>query len=547
MRTERAAIAIIAAVFGAAVPCGAEFIEVANPGFPDSYASGVWGDYNGDGYLDLLLGWEFLNTTKISRNLGGCFFKDLLLPVDGVADFPFSSGHPNWAAWADFDRDGNLDFAIWGGAYQPGGSYQPWRTKLYRNNGNGTFTALVNPLGGTAEIPGRWSHSCSWGDYDNDGDPDLAVCGSLYRNEGNGIFTAVNAGFQYVENGDAAWGDFDNDGWLDLVLCGEYPIDYHHAFVYRNNGNGTFTALSGTGIPPMGNYPAVALGDYDNDGLLDIALAGQLDNAGGTWQTGVWRNNGNGTFTAANTSFPPLRQASLAWGDYSADGCLDLAAIGAPYGGDPPVPSGVLFQGNAHGQFTVDPSWMLQYDDITEYSYARWGDADNDGRLDLYLSWWSDADGTNRLLRNVGDPAGPVNSWVNERPDAPTLALQYGAQFTGAVTLHWNAVTGDETPAAAMTYNLRVGTSPGACDVVSADADSSHPTNNTLLGNVQNGTFAKLKVPAGNIAPKQYYWAVQAVDGGYRRSEWSRESMFVRPPKGAPIAKPTPGGATSTR
>jgi hypothetical protein len=108
-------------------------------------------------------------------------------------------------------------------------------------------------------------------------------------------------------------------------------------------------------------------------------------------------------------------------------------------------------------------------------------------------------------------------------------------------------VTTDETPAAAMTYNLRVGTSPGACDVVSADADSSHPTNNTLLGNVQNGTFAKLKVPAGNIAPKQYYWAVQAVDGGYRSSEWSRESMFVRPPKGAPIAKPTPGGATSTR
>ena len=144
--------------------------------------------------------------------------------------------------------------------------------------------------------------SDAWGDYDNDGDLDLLITGfdqetsspisRVYRNEAGSFSLAVE--LTGVAYSDAAWGDYDDDGYLDIVLAGDTDSGSGYiARVYHNNGNGTFsTAASLTGA----THAAVAWGDYDNDGRLDILLTGD------TWSgyaALVYRNNGDGTFSDA--------------------------------------------------------------------------------------------------------------------------------------------------------------------------------------------------------------------------------------------------------
>ena len=534
MKTS-ALIWMAGAIFFSASYCSADFIQAQGTGLnPNSWVYQAWGDFDNDGLLDILehgslvppLGpWQHYQT--LYRNEGNEHFLEVPFPVGGTSAFSVNFPYATDNLWVDDNRDGNLDIVA--------------RKYTYLNNGNGVFTKSSNAFPTLISF-------ISWGDYDNDGDPDAVVSylvslhnwsTRIFRNDGNGVMTALNSPSIDIEDGDAAWFDMDNDGYLDLVVSGWDAHAGGHTRLYRNNTNGTFTQMNNTGLPDLGWTPSISVGDYDGDGYLDIAMLGATVDE--YPYTGILRNNQNGTFTDIGANLVQYILGSLAFGDYNNDGKLDIAVIGNYHNPGQPI----VYQNQGHDIFTGLP-YPLKPCEFDDKPFLCWVDYDNDGRLDLSYSGLEAGPGAfNTLYRNIGDPMQPA--FFNKRPAAPTLATQYGTQFSGTVTLQWNPVTTDETPAAAMTYNLRVGTSPGACDVVSADADSSHPTNNTLLGNVQNGTFAKLKVPAGNIAPKQYYWAVQAVDGGYRSSEWSRESMFVRPPKGAPIAKPTPGGATSTR
>jgi hypothetical protein len=130
-----------------------------------------------------------------------------------------------------------------------------------------------------------------------------------------------------VTDGSAAWGDYDNDGDLDLLLAGSASGGYI-AKVYRNNGDGTFTDLN-AGLPGV-RYAAVAWGDYDRDGNLDFALSGS---GSSSYITRIYSNNGNGTFTDLNAGLPLLEGGSVAWGDYDNDGDLDLVLTGFISGG----------------------------------------------------------------------------------------------------------------------------------------------------------------------------------------------------------------------
>ena len=196
-----------------------------------------------------------------------------------------------------------------------------------------TFTNLA----GTG-LPQLSGGSAAWGDYDNDGKLDLLLAGyngssnvcQIWHNNGNGTFSQSTtlAGSPDPANSAVAWGDYDNDGYLDFVLIG--TIGGSRATqVWHNNRDGTFTRNTNAVITGVA-FGSVAWGDYDNDGKLDIALCGHN---GSQYVCQLWHNNGDGTFTQnTSTTFPPLRDGALAWGDYDKDGYKDLLLAGQSNG-----------------------------------------------------------------------------------------------------------------------------------------------------------------------------------------------------------------------
>ena len=136
--------------------------------------------------------------------------------------------------WGDYDNDGDLDLALAGG--EGGGSFV---SKVFRNDGGGGFTDIA------AGLVGVTGTSICWGDHDNDGDLDLAVAGGsiavtasrVYQNEGE-TFVEVASDLAEVAPSSLAWGDYDNDGDLDLALAGRTSTSDPTSKLYRNNGGG---------------------------------------------------------------------------------------------------------------------------------------------------------------------------------------------------------------------------------------------------------------------------------------------------------------------
>ncbi|MCL6431016.1 MAG: FG-GAP-like repeat-containing protein, partial [Anaerolineae bacterium] len=234
------------------------------------------------------------------------------------------------AAWGDVDGDGDLDVVIAG---RPYGSGTGHTTRVYLNDGRGTFAAS-----GIA-LPGYSSGAAAWGDYDGDGDLDLALCGqtdagratNVYRNTGATLEDS-GANLVGVDGGSLAWGDADGDGDLDLLVtgCPDGTCSAPVSVVYPNQG-GTFGEA--VALPVQMGYSDAAWGDYDNDGDLDIAITGRL----GGYVTPLLRNQGGLTFVDSGIRlFYDVSDGALAWGDHDGDGDLDLLLSGynASLGGD---------------------------------------------------------------------------------------------------------------------------------------------------------------------------------------------------------------------
>ncbi len=264
----------------------------------------------------------------------------------GLAGTGYSMG----VAVGDYDNDGFEDLFVTGLD----------RATLYHNNGNGTFTD-VTAKSGTAT--NGWSTSAGFFDYDNDGKLDLFVdryvdwsfagnvrCADaanrrhychplvfhgttsvLYHNNGDGTFTDVSAKAgisRMIGRGlGVAFADYDHDGWTDIYVAN----DSMQSFLFRNNGNGTFTEkgiAAGVGYDEDGNAFAgmgVDFADYNNDGLPDLVVT---DLSSQKYM--LFENAGDGTFTA-QTESSGLARASMTftgwgakWVDFDNDGWKDL-------------------------------------------------------------------------------------------------------------------------------------------------------------------------------------------------------------------------------
>ncbi|MCI0541902.1 MAG: FG-GAP-like repeat-containing protein [Verrucomicrobiales bacterium] len=243
---------------------------------------GAWGDFNNDGFLDLMVV-DWNRKTVLYRNHpDGRFAKVVGDPLVNVGSQSVG------CAWADFDNDGWSDAFVsgFGGA-----------NFLLRNDGHGAFLRITGrvPASDTASSDG-----CAWGDYNNDGFLDLFVTNPnsggnrLYRNKGDGTFEKITAGAVVADRMSStgcAWGDYDNDGWLDLFVVNGFSGPQNN-LLYRNNGDGTFTKITaGSPVNDSGNSFGVGWGDYDNDGFLDLFVANGI--LGPAQSNFLYRNSAN--------------------------------------------------------------------------------------------------------------------------------------------------------------------------------------------------------------------------------------------------------------
>lgn len=263
-----------------------------------------------------------------------------------------------------------------------GGAFTPL-SQLWLNQSNGLFTNLNSPL------PGVSSSAVAIGDFENNGRSDLLLTGfagvdaknfpiylsQVWRNLGNGNFTNLNVGLPGVDTGAVALGDLDNDGQLDILLTG-YSSTGAVAQVWHNLGHGTFTNLN-VGLPGV-LYSSVALGDYDNDGYLDILLTGTTDGFGNAAVTQLWHNQGNDTFTNVNTALPGVTQGAVAWGDFNHSGHLDILLTG--YAATGAVCQ--VWRNLGNGAFT---NMNVKLPGVYQSSVAL-ADYDNDGKLDIVIA-----------------------------------------------------------------------------------------------------------------------------------------------------------------
>ena len=466
-----------------------------------SYCSVAWGDYDNDGNLDVLLAGycndNGLRISRVYRNHGDGTFTDIGAGLPGV---DFCS-----VAWGDYDNDGKLDILLAGNANGLRIS------RVYRNHGDGTFTDIG------AGLPGVDYCSVAWGDYDNDGKLDILLAGwcpdvsdsitRVYRNHGDGTFTDIGAGLPLVDFCSVAWGDYDNDGKLDILLAGWCEaLGEDITRVYRNHGDGTFTN-SLAGLPGV-EYCSVAWGDCNNDGRLDILLAGWRKALNDSI-TRVYRNDGGGTFTDSGAGLPNVKNCSVAWGDYDNDGLLDILIAG--------YSTASVYRNHGDGTFTDVAAALTGVD----YCGAAWGDYDNDDKLDILIA----GSGTASVYRYAGVSAAAAPG-ANTAPAAPTGLTATAITATGA-TLGWAAASDTETPTAGLTYNLRVGTTPGAADTFPGMADSASGWRRVpALGNVNQNTTWTL---AGMVNGHTYYWSVQAVDSALAGGAWAAEGTFTSP------------------
>jgi len=385
-------------------------------------------DYNNDGYIDIYLvngsyqkevnqaaAPETPLRNELFHNNGDGTFKNITAKA-GVGDAGYGMG----CVAGDYDNDGHQDLYITNFG----------RNTLYHNNGDGTFsdvTAATN-TGDT-----HWGVGTTFFDYDNDGYLDLFVGNYLefdpsyrlyyaadrfpgplaypgqkdilYRNNGDGTFRDVSAAAGITKEGRAMGvvaADYNDDGWVDLFVANDAMENY----LYRNNGNGTFTdegLLAGVAFSQNGAATSSMggdFGDFDGDGDLDLFVPDMTFNS-------FYLNQGNGTFTdiSARLGIAEVSGQYWSWGgsfvDYDNDGDLDL----------------IISNGHGHRLDTQedlilanvqDSSGSHRYRDATDSagSYFRHksvsrglavGDFNNDGAQDILIN---NIDQPSVLLKN---------------------------------------------------------------------------------------------------------------------------------------------------
>ena len=541
--------------------------------FPFMYqATAAWGDFNNDGYLDLIMmgmyekyfdfdddgnpipnidedgneiplpdgeitydTWQAVTCTRLYMNNGDGTFTQVA--------HPFPNLRRGAVAWLDYDNDGNLDVIMFG-LRQDGSRF----TGIFRNQGPDKDYSFAEELPGEFEYleidsDDRATRMIAVGDYDNDGWVDIALTGrsadgrrvSLYHNlEGQGFqkmeYLVDGNPFVQQNGGTIAWGDYNRDGFLDLITFGwladkdQYstllatipPSDngndnWAAGFLYKNNGDGTFAEPI---MFPAGEDGDIAWGDFNNNGYLDFIFSNYSwwPSPWNDWRSFIYMNNEDGTFAAYNNDDAGIRGdqgISLALGDVNNDGYEDIVQNKA-------WPATAVFLNNA-GELPFVRQDLLFGEDQTTLNIRSGAislvDFNNDGALDIFANGYDDQKVQSHLLRNDLDVLEGIPA--NQPPSVPTN-LKATVDADGMTTFTWDASTDDLTPTDALRYNLYVKQGDVIKMVLPADLTTGRLKVNETLAPIM-GTTYKMSGLEGD-----YEWGVQAIDNGKQASKFAK-------------------------
>jgi len=479
-----------------------------------------WGDYDGDGDLDLVFstGSSAGSTAAIMRNDGADGFRPSGISIANLC---------GQVIWADLNKDNRLDLVMcgWKNSWD-----NPNEVHLYLNQGAGLFIETTNaiPTGASAVI--------TLGDYDADGDLDIGWCDGAYnypayatrnviqlwKNDSWGGFSdsgiRLGSGTRGVRY--AAWGDFTGDGLQDIAVAGTFEsggVESKEIRLYRNQGNGGFAVATSLLISTPG---PVSWCDYNNDGLLDLTAF--VSNTQDTLT--IYRNMGSNTFHAVVSNLlSSIREDMIdwRWGDLDNDGLADLLICAEVVVGTAQTDRFKAYKNAGNGTFSE--IWA----DLPKVGRGdmQLADIDGDGDLDmsiLGLEWQSGAQGIPftphfQLFRNrAAQDAGLGRA--NAAPTIPGGLSFVRNAGSSRSKFSWTESTDDHTAKKGLRYETRVGTNTGWSDLADiGERELPGEWGRTSVSTTTPGFLLTTSI----LGTRPFCWSVRAIDAAGIASDWS--------------------------
>ena len=446
-------------------------------------SSAVFFDYDNDGNLDLLIsgsadGSSTATLTELYHNTGAPKYEFVLNEKENLVGIS-SEGNDNSTRLleaVDYNNDGWVDIFMSGNAGSTWDVSGNSRVVALYKNDHGTFKLQTTPVDGTSNFTSMNGGGIHCGDVNNDGYVDMIVSGyvdgtvqtatDLYINKGDGTFSYYadsRSIFTGQTQGETFFADINNDGWLDIVEIGRDVNNSWASFsnLFINKHDLKFTKLSNSKTNLIGGDAVVAVGDINNDGLVDLAVSGWGPN------TTFFYNKGDSSFLTSpiDPDKARARGGCTNFVDIDKDGNLDFTIFGYRDGGD---------------GTPENPSWPD------------------------YL-----------LINNI-------STGDNKAPSIPTnfLATQNGED----VVLTWNKSTDDFTPANAIRYNVFAKSKTGTEVYTYFPSNTTTGELNANINGVRpllSGTSFTLK----GKSIDSYTFGVQAIDNANKASEFATNEI----------------------
>ncbi|MBR9846920.1 MAG: T9SS type A sorting domain-containing protein [Algicola sp.] len=371
-------------------------------------------DYDNDGWDDITIACKGSDPVRFFRNNGGQLVEEFY----GIT----ITGHSKQVIWVDYDNDNDNDLFV---------TRLDGNNLLYQNDGNLNFTN-VTVAAGFSNFNILYTYGATFGDIDNDGDLDLfisnkdvsgTVPNKLYRNNGDGTFSDISFAAGISLSGHltfcASFFDYDKDGFQDIYMSNDRFVNTN--ILYRNNGDNTFTDVSVTsGTNIAANAMSTTIDDFNYDGWLDIYITNTAEG------NHLLKNNGDGTFDdiaiASGLSFN-----SIGWGanffDADNDTDMDLYISSMVDNPSTGLLTTAFYECQDNQTYMLSTTSGFDNDEFKSFSNAI-GDIDNDGFQDFIVanqapdnhSLWHNQNDTNNWLKvkleGVQSNKNGIGSWI---------------------------------------------------------------------------------------------------------------------------------------
>jgi len=480
---------------------GVKFNNISQNSFFKIYnGASAWGDYDGDGLQDVVITGYSIAPYKgylhVYKNVSNGNFLKINQNFTGVGNSAVD--------WIDIDNDNDLDIIAFGQ------DTMNVRKFFIIENVNGTFIERQS-----ANIPGIYEGSISVADFNRDGYQDILITGEeyvanaddivrtgIYLNNKNKDFVYFPTNLPLVSSGYAAAGDFNNDGLIDVAITGRVSSFNFITKVYINQGTSEFAPIDLPGAMGL-RYSKVRWGDYNNDGFLDLLITGSFDNQQNS-VTYVYENTGEDSFILTH-QLPGVRQGDIQWADFDNNGNLDIVMNG--------IYNDAVWLGRIYIYKSDTKNYQL-VDTIVEMRATNISlcDFNSDGKIDFLLTGRYDYQDYRCNLYE--------NQWhiSNDPPQAPN---EISVNFTGSLlVLNWTPGSDDKS---SVTYNLRIGTQPGLGDIFNSYNSYGSVMSAPAWGNM---AFNRLILLPWNHNGT-FYASVQSIDASFQASPWRVSSAFT--------------------